>query len=326
MAASGRLFHFRKHMDTNPETEVTGDAVAEAQLEALFSKGQKEEAPPKDREPDEETTEEVDTDETEEVAEEELADLEVDGRTLKLPKTAAEKLNAERLMQADYTRKTQTLAEERKALEERAQLTQFQEQVRAAQFEKAVEAKVIADRLKQYESVDWASLAQQDPQRAAALQAQWMTDRQALEGKQRELQEAGQKATQLTAYQQQQTLAKGAEVLRTKFPNWGPEMAKTILDNTKVYGYSEQELSQVTDPRLVEVLHDAMQYRKLQATKAQTIEKKVATAKPFQQTTSRGIQKTQADTKSADLKARMAKTGRPDDVEAFLAARFAKRK
>lgn len=313
-------------MDTNPETEVTGDAVAEAQLEALFTKGMKEEPAPEDDSPSDEVAEAVEDDQPEAVEEEELADLEIDGRTLKLPKTAAEKLQAERLMQADYTRKTQALAEERKALEERAQLTQFQEQVRQAQFEKAVEVKVIADRLKQYEAVDWAMLAQQDPQRAAALQAQWMTDRQALEGKQRELQEAGQKATQLTAYQQQQTLAKGAEVLRTKFPNWGPEMARTILDNTKVYGYSEQELSQVTDPRLVEVLHDAMQWKKLQASKSQTIEKKVATAKPFTQPAARGVQKAQADSKAAELRDRMKKSGRPDDVEAFLAARFTRKR
>jgi hypothetical protein len=326
LAAFGRLFHFRKHMDTNPETEVTGDAVAEAQLEALFSKGQKAEPDREEDKPAEESAEEVEDDQPEAVEEEELADLEVDGRTLKLPKTAAEKLQAERLMQADYTRKTQALAEERKAIEERAQLTQFLDQVRAVQFEKAVEVKVLNDRLKQYEAVDWASLAAQDPQRAAALQAQWMSDRQTMEGKQRELQEAGQKATQMTAYQQQQMLAKGEEALRTKFPSWGPETKRSIFDNTKSYGYSDQELSQVTDPRLVEVLHDAMQWKKLQASKAQTIEKKVATAKPFVQTAARGIQKSQADTKAADLKARMAKTGRPDDVEAFLAARFSKRK
>jgi hypothetical protein len=326
MAASGRLFHFRKHMDTNPETEVTGDAVAEAQLEALFSKGQKEEPPPEDDKPSDEAPEEVDTDQPEETAEEELDDLEVDGRILKLPKTAAEKLKAERMLQADYTRKTQTLAEERRALEERAQLSQFLEQARAAQFEKAVEVKVLNDRLKQYEAVDWSALAAQDPQRAVALQAQWQADRQTLEGRQRELHESSQKATQMTAYQQQQMLAKGEEILRTKFPTWGPETKRSIFDNTKSYGYSEQELSQVTDPRLVEVLHDAMQWKKLQASKTKTIEKKVATAKPFTQPAARGIQKSQADTKAADLKARMAKTGRPDDVEAFLAARFSKRK
>ena len=313
-------------MDTNPETEVTGDAVAEAQLEALFSKGQKEEPPPEDDKPDDEPAEEVDTDQPEADTEEELADLEVNGRVLKLPKADAEALKAERLMQADYTRKTQTLAEERKALEERAQLTQFLEQVRQAQFGTAVEVKVLTDRLAQYDAVDWAALHQEDPSRAFELIAQRDRDRAALEGKNRELQEASQRATQMTAQQRQQMLAKGQEVLRAKFPNWSPELGASILESTRTYGYSDQELSQVTDPRLVEVLHDAMQWKKLQATKAKTIEKKVATAKPFTAPAARGVQKSQADSKAADLRDRMKKSGKPGDVEAFLAARFANRK
>jgi len=48
-----------------------------------------------------------------EIAPEEDDEIDVDGKKFLLPKSAAEKLKAERLMHADYTRKTQELALER---------------------------------------------------------------------------------------------------------------------------------------------------------------------------------------------------------------------
>ena len=57
---------------------------------------------------DEQQAEDGTDDETEE---------ELDGAKIRGTKAAIEKIKAERLMQADYTRKTQTVAEERKAVE-----------------------------------------------------------------------------------------------------------------------------------------------------------------------------------------------------------------
>ena len=62
----------------------------------------------------------------EQATDDELED-ELEGVKLKGKKDALEKLKAERLMQADYTRKTQEVAEQRKAIEaQRAQVQQQQ--------------------------------------------------------------------------------------------------------------------------------------------------------------------------------------------------------
>lgn len=317
-------------MDTNPDMEVTSDAAVEAKLEAAFNKryGSEEQDEPKRTERAEsEEVEDETPDQTEEAEpEEELEELDLDGYALKLPKSKAEKLKAERLMQADYTRKTQEVAEQRRLIEERAQLLQQTDQIRQAQFEKTVEIKLIQDRLSQYENLDWHSLSQQDPARALALQADWQKTRQSLEAKQGEALQIAQYVNQMTAQRQQQMIAEGEKRLAEKIPQWGRELQASILENTRQYGYSDSELSQINDPRLVEVLHDAMQWKKFQASKGQLIEKRVSTAKPMPATAARGVQKSQQSVRDDDLRSRMQKTGKSADVESFLAARFAQAK
>ena len=87
---------------TNPETEATEaeerevetPETLEADAEAELPEGEEEAAPPEEEE-----------------------ELDIDGNPLKVPKSLAEKLRARMMMQADYTQKTQTLAEQRKVLE-----------------------------------------------------------------------------------------------------------------------------------------------------------------------------------------------------------------
>src|SRR5689334_7489204 len=59
---------------------------------------------------------------------EEFGEIEVDGKKIELPKSAAEKLQAERMMHANYTQKTQALAEERRAFEAQSSEQQKQQQ------------------------------------------------------------------------------------------------------------------------------------------------------------------------------------------------------
>src|SRR4051812_9326565 len=62
----------------------------------------------------------ADADSQEQTAEDDPdEEIEIGERKFALPKSAAEKLKAERLMHADYTKKTQEVAEQRKAVEAR---------------------------------------------------------------------------------------------------------------------------------------------------------------------------------------------------------------
>lgn len=316
-------------MDTNPETEVTGDAVAEAQLEALFSRGQKEEPEPQDDEPERKAAEEVGDDQPEATAEEELDDLEVDGLVLKVPKKAAEKLKAERMFQEDYTRKTQATAERNRVLDLQEKRLQLSAQAQNVLGGKNAEVQALQRQLEQYDQLNWSQLS---AEQAYPLYAQRDQLRSQFEKSRGELQTAAAQFQQQTAATDAEFKTKlyelGVKRLGEELGGWTPEKQSDAASYLSDAGYQSHELDSLHsyDPRFIRMAYEAKQFRKLQATKADTIQKKTATAKPFVQTAARGIQKSQADSKAADLKARMAKTGRPDDVEAFLAARFSKRK
>lgn len=309
-------------MDTNPEMEVTSDADVEDMLAAKFEQAEKTAKPEAKEEAE---TEEVSDDQTEESeeteADDDSEDMEFDGETYKVPKKIREAV----LRQQDYTKKTQEVAEQRRQVEETAKFLQVQAQIQQAQFEKAVEVRQLANQAQEYEKLDWQALAQQDPAQAMALQMQYQTLQRSLQAKAQELQGIGHQAQQLTAQQRQTLAAKGGEAIKSKLPNWGPELQSAIAKNIKGYGYSESEIAEVYDPRLVEMAHDAMQWKKLQASKP-AIAKKTSAAKPLVKATGRSFEKSQDASRVKDLQARARKSGRPDDVEAHLEALIAQRK
>jgi hypothetical protein len=312
-------------MDTNPEMEVTSDADVEAMLEAQFAKSEQRESEAEPEAEEEPKAEEVDTDQPEAKeepeAEEEAEEIEIEGEQFSVPK----KLKNAFLRQEDYTKKTQEVAEQRRQLEEQSKFIQVQAQIQQAQFEKAVEVKGLANQVAEYEKLDWQALTQQDPAQAMALNMQYQQLQKQLQAKAQEMHGIGQQAQQLTAQQRQTLAAEGAKAVKTKLPNWGPELQSAIAENTKSYGFNDSELSEIYDPRLIEVLHDAMQWKKLQAAKPATM-KKASAAKPLVKTSARSFKQSQESSQAKDMQARYRKTGRPEDVENFLAARFAQKR
>jgi len=74
-------------------------------------------------------------------------------------------------------------------------------------------------------------------------------------------------------------IKKGKEVLAKEIPNWSPETTQSVITTGKEYGFTDDEMNAIVDPRHVKVLYDAMQWRKLQSKKP-VVKKKVASAKP----------------------------------------------
>lgn len=320
-------------MDTNPETEVTGDAVAEAQLEALFSKGAKEEPQDDNDTPEEADSPEVSDDQSEtEPAEEEWEDVDLDGEALRVPKTKAEKLKQalqERLMQADYTRKTQAVAERQRAVELQEKRVQLVGQAQSVLGQKQAEIVGLAQQLQRYEELNWSQLS---AEQAYPLIVERDQLRAKLNAKQTEFQQQAnhfQQSHEATEREWRQKLEElGTARLNEELGGWSEEKKKDAAQRIFSIGYQPEEINSVLvyDPRFLRLAWEASQYQKLQATKAETITKKTANAKPFVPTAARGIQKSQADSKAVELRDRMKKSGKAEDVEAFLAARFSKRK
>ena len=169
---------------------------------------------------------------------------------------------------SDYTKKTQNLAEQRKAVEsERARIDE------AAKLRDtyAQRLQVIEQMLTQ-PAEDLTALKDQDPIGYAVKMAENMerekqlqavrAERESLQAKQ-----ASEHQERLRSHIQQE-----AERLRSAIPDFGDEVKgevirKEIKDYAKSVGWTDQELSQVYDHRAVLTLYRAMQYEKLQKSK-----------------------------------------------------------
>lgn len=269
-------------MDTDPNPEVSAllSALDDSPMPEATDTGEAE------------STEELEAGSAEESAQvdeasedqEQAAPLvvEFDGKKWELPPgTPPELADGVKKMaddlKADYTRKTQSIAEMRRQAEETAKATQQQAELIAASATKVVELREVLRQIEQIEAIDFNALADQDPQQAIRLQAAHTRLLAQKEAKQREVFESQQQAQALTAQERQRALANAAEELKKALPDFTPQMAQAIRENTKAYGFTDAELENVTDHRLVLALRDAMAWRQLQAKKPEAM-KKVAEA------------------------------------------------
>jgi hypothetical protein len=166
------------------------------------------------------------------------------------------------------------------------------------------------------------ALSRQDP---AAAQQEFLRlisvnqTIQALEGEQRAVAEKHQHAARAAHVQ---AVEKAKEKLEANIKGWGPELYTKVLGGVaKEYGFQNQEVEPVVDPRLIEVFHDAYQYRQLQKAKPE-ISKKVVTVPKVVRPGSAQSQSTSSN-EVQELESRLKKSGRGED---FVALYLAKQK
>lgn len=186
-------------------------------------------------------------------------DVDYEGQKYRVPKPLKDAL----LRQADYTRKTQELAEQRRQIEEKGQtLTQQLERSEAISKEK-VKFESLNERLAEYDKVNWQEVETFDQQngtnhaqRVLREQLQLRTERDNLG---RELYQKEQAHLSDVQLQRAKQLEEGNRVLAQKIPNWSPETAGKISAFVQSeFGLTPQEVGQITDPRWVLVAHRAM--------------------------------------------------------------------
>ena len=175
---------------------------------------------------------------------------------------------------SDYTKKTQALAEQRKAVE--AERSRIDEAARLRD-QYAQRLQVIEQMLTQPEE-DLSALKDQDPIGYAVKMAERVEKERHLAAVRAEQQQVQQ--YQQAEYQQhlQRTLSAEAERLKAAIPDFadkekGESVRKELRDFAKSLGFSDQELSAVYDHRAIVALYKAAQYDKLTKGKAQTTKK-----------------------------------------------------
>lgn len=116
----------------------------------------------------------------------------------------------------------------------------------------------------------------------------------------------------------QQEMGKLAQVIPDfADPEKGGKLKDDLISFGTRLGYSAAELGGVTDHRAIVVLHKAMLFDKLQASKGKAVEK-ASNARPVVKPGAKKSPKVASQKRVKDVQARMKKTGSVDDVASFL--------
>jgi hypothetical protein len=182
-------------------------------------------------------------------------EVELDGQTHTLPAA----LKGALLRHADYTRKTQELAEHRRALEADRQALAAHAQDLAQGRHDRLQLAALDHELAQLQGVDWKAYAAQDPQGAEAM---WSRLHEMADARGRLAQavaHADERDQLHGARAHAQAMAQTGEALRREVDGWSPELAAKLVDYAQAQGIRPDELAQAADPRLWKLLHKGWQ-------------------------------------------------------------------
>lgn len=250
----------------------------------------------------------------------EMVTVVVDGKSIEVPK--AEVL-AGYQRTADYTRKTQALAAERKQLDENR--AAFEAEAQAVSQERG-HYKALLGQLQQAinqivpHEPNWDELLVTDQQEYLRQQRIWQTVHQQRQAAEAELQRV--QSTEFAEQRQalQSYAQNSAQKLRESIPSWKDEtVGRREVEELKQYartnlGYSDDEINSAVDHRALLAVYKAMKYDALQSgaknlkpVKAPTL----AAGSPS---------RTVAGSKRSDASKRLARSGSVDDAAAVFAS------
>jgi hypothetical protein len=294
--------------DSQPTEEGEAEVVEdEAEVEAADSE-EAEEGQAEDEEGEADAEEDdADADESaEEPKEPEF--LEIDGESV-----SVEEVKLGYLRQADYTRKTQAVAEQRKAAEEDRQFT--------ASALNAVLTAVGAD-LSRWENVDWERAAAENPTQYAQAKAAYEHTQSLFSGIREQadgfVKRAQEAQTQALAAKAQESVA----ILKTTVPGWNNDLYGQLGQfAVSELGFTPDEFNQIADHRAIVSIYESMQYRKGKsvATKATV---KVAPTKTLSDKKAAPSKTVTSRKATQQQRERLRQTGKVDDAVALLVNRM----
>lgn len=212
--------------------------------------------PEPEAEPQPEKTAEESKPVEETVPQGETAEIDYDGAKYTVPA----KLKDAFLRQADYTRKTQEVAQARAAVDQERQAVARLAQEAQVFVGQYAAIQQIDQKIAEFQKVDWQKLATEDPWQNLQMRQSWTELVQARQLAQQGLEQARVQAQQKQMAAMQQAIQAGHELLSKDIPNWGAEMQKALMDVAQSVGYREDELANIADPRAVKLLHKAYLY------------------------------------------------------------------
>lgn len=318
--------------ETNPSQEVAGNKQLEMYDVMFGSQGTNPEQASNEQPTEEEeslvlseqTQEEEDyVEEVEEVEvseEEEIQEtspsytVKVDGEEFEVD---LDELRNGYQRQSDYTKKSQSVAEMRKAYEANLQSVQ-QERDQYQQVLANMENYQNLE-LKKYQELDWASLKEDDPVEYMEKRIEFQDAKDKV-NQVRQEQMAVQQKTQQEVYQNiQHKVQEEAELLATALPEYSDpssNLKNELRDFAINMGFSEQDVNGITDHKVVLVLHKAMLQERANSSTSSKVKKGPA------KVIKAGVPVTKKQRVARDVQAkrdRLRKTGSVNDAaNAFM--------
>jgi len=258
----------------------------------------------------------VDQDQAEESQTPSTYTIKVDGKDVEV---TLDELQAGYSRQADYTRKSQVLAEQRRKADDELAATQQERQRYLQHLEQFnVESN---KKLDEFKNIDWTKLKEEDPTEYMLKRDQFRDIQDNQRIAKEESQKISYKQQQEHEAQWQQELGRQQEIISQKLPDWsdpdkGPKLKQNIKSFAVKKGFTEQEVDSLIDARSVDVLHKAMLYENLLNSKISNKKVKVVpkVQKPGTPTTKEEI----SGDKLKAQKARLKRSGHVNDASKLI--------
>lgn len=184
----------------------------------------------------------------------ELEDVDFNGNKYRVPKELAPHL----MMKADYTRKTQEVAELRRGVEARSMEVQREAEINQELIDDIAQKRLVDARLGALQGLDWSKVDPQDAQRLLIEQMQLSQAQKDLGGR------IDERKAEMSAKREQATataLGHAIEALNKpdeKF-GWQGKFDQTVSASLTKFGaelgFTNEELANTTHPLMIKTLH-----------------------------------------------------------------------
>jgi hypothetical protein len=192
-------------------------------------------------------------------------EVEFNGKTYQVPT----ELKSALMREADYTQKTQELAEMRRQVELQAQSSAIEKQFQQQVSDELNRINILDAAIAEFANANWAAMSTDELVRSRMsldnLREQRATVAQQVQAKQGQFQ---QHIAQLTA----EMAERGEQYLKRSIPQWDANVKREVIEFA-LTRFSPAELQNIYDPRLVQTLWEANQYRQLQSQTKATLTK-----------------------------------------------------
>ena len=172
--------------------------------------------------------------------EDDTEEVDWDGAKYRVPKPLKDAL----LRQADYTRKTQELADQRRTVEQHFTSLTQQAELQQQTLEHRVNLRTVEQQLQQFQNTDWSAYsANYGADATASAMASWQQYRDAKAELEGAIAKTESEARQISERSTANAIAQAEQVLSREIEGWSPQLVTTLAGYAaENFGITPQEL------------------------------------------------------------------------------------